>query len=86
MSQANSYISDDDLLDLADLELIGDMRIPPNMRTEFISWEQTRQPPVVLQSLPSVPEVAARKAQPTPKGRRRRKVVMGMSPIAEAPE
>ena len=90
-SQANSYISDDDLLDLADLELIGDMRIPPNMRTDLISWEQTRQPPVVLHSMPSV-LAAARKAQPTLKRRRRssplkrKKIVVGMSPIAEAPE
>ncbi|KAF6236220.1 hypothetical protein HO173_005850 [Letharia columbiana] len=87
-SQANSYISDDDLLDLAELELIGGMRIPSDMRTEFIPWEQTRQPPLVLQSLPMV----KRKAQPAPKRRRRssplkrKKVVLGMSPIAEAPE
>ncbi|KAL9072916.1 MAG: hypothetical protein Q9161_003287 [Pseudevernia consocians] len=90
-SPANSYISDDDLLDLEELELVGGMRIPSDMRTEFISWEQTRQPPLVLQSMPSVP-VLARKAQPTPKRRRRssplkrKKVVLGMSPIAEAPE
>ena len=86
-SQANSYISDDDLLDLAELELVDGMRIAPAMHTE-ISWEQTRQPPLVLHSLPAV----ARKAQPTPKKRRRssplkrKKIVMGMSPIAEAPE
>lgn len=90
-SPPNSYISDDDLLDLAELELIGGMRIPSDMRTEFISWEQTRQPPLVLHSLPSVP-VVTRKAQPTLKRRRRssplkrKKVVLGMSPIAEAPE
>ena len=83
-SQGNSYISDDDLLDLAELELVGGMRVP---RTE-ISWEQTRQPPLVLHALPAV----ARKAQPTPKKRRRssplkrKKMVLGMSPIAEAPE
>lgn len=64
------------------------MRIPTGMRTGFISWEQTRQPPLVLQSLPLV----ASKAQPAPKRRRRssplkkKKIVMGMSPIAEAPE
>ena len=86
-SQANSYISDDDLLDLAELELIGGMRIPPAMRTD-ISWEQTRQPPLVLHSLPGV----TKKAQPAPKRRRRssplkrKKIVLGMSPIAEAPE
>ena len=83
-SQGNSYISDDDLLDLAELDLVGGMRVP---RTE-ISWEQTRQPPLVLNALPAV----ARKAQPTPKKRRRssplkrKKMVLGMSPIAEAPE
>lgn len=86
-SQANSYISDDDLLDLEELELIGGMRVAPAVRAE-ISWEQTRQPPLVLHSLPAV----ARKAQPTPKKRRRssplkrKKIVLGMSPIAEAPE
>ena len=86
-AQANSHISDDDLLDLAELELIDGMRIAPGMRTE-ISWEQTRQPPLVLHSLPSV----AKKAQPIPKKRRRstplkrKKMVLGMSPIAEAPE
>ncbi|CAF9933191.1 MAG: hypothetical protein ALECFALPRED_005499 [Alectoria fallacina] len=90
-STANSYISDDDLLDLAELELVGGMRIPSDLRTQFISWEQTRQPPLVLQSLPSLP-VVTRKARPTPRRRRRssplkrRKVVVGMSPIAEAPE
>ncbi|CAF9926045.1 hypothetical protein IMSHALPRED_006854 [Imshaugia aleurites] len=86
-SKANSYISDDDLLDLAELELVGGMRIPTDMRAEFISWEQTRQPPLVLQSLP----VVTRRVQPTPKRRRssplkRKKIVLGMSPIAEAPE
>lgn len=86
-TQPNSRIPDEDLLDLAELELIDGMRIAPAMRTE-ISWEQTRQPPLVLQSLPSV----AKKAQPMLKKRRRssplkrKKMVLGMSPIAEAPE
>ena len=91
-NQASSYISDDELLDLAQLDLYNNFRIPegalPYQRQEEeISWESTKQPPLVLQSMPS-----PQKTLPVSKRRRRsspfkrRKMVQGMSPIAEAPE
>ncbi|MCJ1342534.1 hypothetical protein MMC31_000720 [Peltigera leucophlebia] len=54
----SSYISDEDLLDLEELELYEGSRVPVGMfpggldgvLTNEISWEATRQPPVVLAS------------------------------------
>lgn len=86
-NQASSHISDEDLLDLEHLELCDDVRVPSE-KTAGISWEATRQPPVVLQSVPSL----QRKGRPTPKRTRRSsplikgKTSHGMSPIVEAPE
>ena len=84
-NQASSYISDEDLLDLAQLDLCNNRRVPAGR--EEISWELTKQPPLVLHSLP-----VSQGASASPKRRRRssplkrRKMVRGMSPIAEAPE
>ena len=85
--QASSHISDEDLLDLEHLELCDDVRVTPE-KTAGISWEATRQPPLVMQSIPSPP----RKGRPVSKRSRRsspqssKKATKGMSPIVEAPE
>ena len=87
-SQASSYISDEDLLDMERLELCGDIRVPAE-KVAGISWEATKQAPVVLQSIPTYQP----KGRPIPKRRRRssplnrkKMTTVGMSPIAEAPE
>ncbi len=46
----SSYVSDDDLLSLAELELYENQRVP---RAADIPWEATRQPPVVIQMAPT---------------------------------
>ncbi|KAL2044183.1 hypothetical protein N7G274_002888 [Stereocaulon virgatum] len=87
-SAANSYISDEDLMDLSLDDLCNDTSVQTCIEPE-ISWEQTKQPPLVLQSMPTV---ARRAPPPAPKRRRktsplaRRKVTLAMSPIAEGPE
>ncbi|KAL2055689.1 hypothetical protein ABVK25_003933 [Lepraria finkii] len=87
-SAANSYIPDEDLLDLSLDDLRNDTSVPTYVEPE-ISWEETKQPPLVLQSMPMV---ARRGAPPAPKRRRRtsplarRKMTLAMSPIAESPE
>lgn len=67
---ASSFISDEDLLDLAELELYNGSRVPVGMLPDGwnalnneISWEATRQPPVVVASPPQKASCA--------KGRRR---------------
>ena len=86
-SQASSHISDEDLLDLEHLELCDDFRIPAE-KTAGISWEATKQPPVVLQSA----YTQQPKSRPSSKRRRRssplnkKKATLGMTPIAEGPE
>lgn len=85
-SQASSHISDEDLLDLAQLDLCEDVAMPGE-KTAGISWEATKQPPLVLQSVP-----VQQQMRPISKRRRRssplnkRKMVAGMSPIAEGAE
>jgi len=85
-SQASSHISDEDLLDLEQVYLCDDVRIPAE-KTAGISWEATKQPPLISHSIP-----VQQKERPIPKRRRRssplnrRKMVAGMSPIAEGPE
>ena len=86
-SQASLYISDEDFLDLDLQHLRTDSSVSTYMEPE-ISWEQTKQPPVVMQALPQV----AKKAAPVGQRRRRssplkkKKVALAMSPITEAQE
>lgn len=83
----NAYISDDDLLNLASLELYENFRIPALAKVE-ISWEATKQPPVV---------VVLQQQQPAPLSQRgtkkrkssllkRRRLVREMSVISEGSE
>ncbi|MCJ1463439.1 hypothetical protein MMC07_002046 [Pseudocyphellaria aurata] len=87
---ASSYVSDDDLLDLAELELYGDSRVPAgmvaglNQLTAVISWEATKQPPVRLPSPPLQKVQPKRRRRGSPLKRKR--PVAGLSPITEAPE
>lgn len=80
-------ISDEDLLDLGELDLCGDMRVPKgmSMETRAISWEATKQPPVVVRPTPKAPSMNGKKTKRTSAGFRRRSV-KAMSPILEAPE
>lgn len=90
-SQASSYITDEDLLDLEQLPLFNDIRIPaqyPGYAIDLADFSlQALKPPVILQTLPA-PNIAP----PIPKRRRRssplkkRKMILGMSPIAEGAE
>lgn len=81
----SSYVSDDDLLSVAELELYGNQRILPVAVVE-IPWEATVQPPVVVQA-------ASVKRRSAPSGKRRRsspwkksRPVREMSVIEEGPE
>ena len=93
---ASSHSSDEDLLDLEELELQNGMRVAtgfPLMQPRgdgCIPWEATRQPPVVIK-LDDVRKDKAR--QPKSKGRRRknsplkdRRIIIKMSPILEGQE
>ena len=96
---ASSHISDDDLLDLEELELRGGMRIAtgvPSMQAYgdgCIPWEATRQPPIVIKLDEGRREKAKANNSARPKSRRRRssplkdkRAVVKMSPIAEGQE
>ena len=80
----SSYISDEDLLDLEELELCGDVRIATGAAE--ISWSATRQPPVVVISrevhVGSRPKRKRRRSSPLKK----QKFVGKMSPIVEGEE
>ena len=86
-SHASLHIADEDFLDLDLQHLRTDSSVSTYEEPE-ISWEQTKQPPVVLQAMPQVAK------KPAPVGQRRRrssplkkkKVALAMSPITEAPE
>ena len=96
---ASSHISDEDLIDLEELELRGEMRIPtgfPVMQLRgdgCIPWEATRQPPVVIKLDEGRREKTRSGTQSKPKNRKRkstslkdRRIVVKMSPIAEGAE
>ena len=80
----SSYISDEDLLDLEELELCGDVRIATGAAE--ISWSATRQPPMVVKSqevhVGSRPKRKRRRSSPLKK----QKFVGKMSPIVEGEE
>ena len=88
--QKSSYISDEDLLDLEDLELRDNVRIPAvgvnRLGEGQISWSATRQPPVVLSSFPVAPPTGAGKKRRKSSPLKRKRLVRGMSPIAEGQE
>ena len=96
---ASSHVSDDDLLDLEELELRGGMRIAtgyPAVQLQgdgCIPWEATRQPPVVIKVDEGRRERGKTNSLSKPKSRRRRssplkdrRIVVKMSPIAEGTE
>ncbi|KAL8898108.1 MAG: hypothetical protein Q9207_006869 [Kuettlingeria erythrocarpa] len=80
-------ISDEDLLDLEELDLCGDMRVPKgtSLPAPAISWEATRQPPVVVRETPKQSNMGGKKRRKTSAAFRRRSM-KAMSPIPEAPE
>ncbi|MCJ1278108.1 hypothetical protein MMC21_005922 [Puttea exsequens] len=89
-SQASSYISDEDLLALDERELraaADGVRVIDE--EPEISWEATRQAPLVLQTLTFAQKRAAPRAQK--RGRKsqvlkRSKMQSGLSPVLEAPD
>ncbi|KAL9597934.1 MAG: hypothetical protein Q9219_004824 [cf. Caloplaca sp. 3 TL-2023] len=86
-SQPSLRISEDDLLGLEELELCGGVRVPKAMSisTPTISWEATKQPPVVLRSAPKRPSIGGRKRR-TASAPHVKRSMKAMSPIFEAPE
>ncbi|KAL8989081.1 MAG: hypothetical protein Q9169_008440, partial [Polycauliona sp. 2 TL-2023] len=84
--QPSSRISDEDLLDLEELDLCGGMRVPTGMTlgTPEIPWEATQQPPAVVFSAPRRPSVGGRKKRRRSSALKRS--MKAMSPIAEVPE
>jgi len=80
----SSYISDEDLLDLEELELCGDVRVVTGYPE--ISWSVTRQPPVVVtaQSINIVSRSKKKRRRSSPLKKER--FVGRMSPIVEGVE
>ena len=80
----SSYISDDDLLNLAELDLVENQRVLPPATVE-IPWEATRQPPVVVQaaSIRRGPSTGKRRRSSP---RKQSRPVREMSIIVEGPE
>ncbi|KAL8998484.1 MAG: hypothetical protein Q9188_006092 [Gyalolechia gomerana] len=85
-SQPSSRISDDDLLGLEELELFEGVRVPKAMSltSSTISWEATKQPPVVVRSTPKRQSAGGKKRRTSALYRKRS--MKAMSPILEAPE
>ncbi|KAI4178167.1 MAG: hypothetical protein LQ348_005670 [Seirophora lacunosa] len=80
-------ISDEDLLGLEELDLCGDLRVPneTSPAAAEISWEATKQPPVVVRPTPHRPSVGGKKRRRTSAPFHRRSL-KAMSPIPEALE
>ncbi len=82
--EKSSYISDEDLLDLEELELCGDVRVVTGYPE--ISWSVTMQPPLVIKAqcinIVARPKKKRRRSSPLKK----QKFVGKMSPIAEGME
>ncbi|KAL8782297.1 MAG: hypothetical protein Q9213_005490 [Squamulea squamosa] len=85
-NQPSSRISDEDLLDLEELDLYEGMRVPTTMSlaTTEISWESTKQPPAVVCS--SRPSISAKRKRRRSSALHRKRSMKAMSPIAEIPE
>lgn len=82
-TQPSSRISDDDLLGLEELELFDGVRVPKTL-SSTISWEATKQPPVVIRSTPKRPSTGGKRRRPSAPYRKRS--MKAMSPILEGPE
>ncbi|KAL8871404.1 MAG: hypothetical protein Q9174_002753 [Haloplaca sp. 1 TL-2023] len=84
----SSRISDEDLLSLEDLDLCGDVRVAKDkwQSAPPISWEATKQPPVVVFSAPKRPIISAKRKRRRSSGPQRRRSMKAMSPIPEMPE
>ncbi|KAL8820285.1 MAG: hypothetical protein Q9191_007548 [Dirinaria sp. TL-2023a] len=80
----SSHISDDDLLDLEELELRGDMRVVTGLPEMEISWSMTRQPPVIVREPERKPVKKSRRRRSSPLKKER--WVGKMSPIVEGQE
>ncbi|KAL8772503.1 MAG: hypothetical protein Q9203_004679 [Teloschistes exilis] len=85
-SHPSSRISEEDLLDLEELDLCGERRVLKEAATSEISWEATRQPPVIVYSTPKRPAVSAKKRRRKSSAPNRRRSLKAMSPILEMPE
>ncbi|KAL8968537.1 MAG: hypothetical protein Q9197_004825 [Variospora fuerteventurae] len=77
-------ISDEDLLGLEELDICGDLRVPnrTTSATPEISWEATKQPPVVVRPTPQRPSIGGKKRRRSLAPFRRRSL-KAMSPIPE---
>ena len=102
--QASSYITDEDLLDLATLPLYNNIRIPPELLiaatpAHEVVFSEKRRPrsrrvilPEAVQLQSSLLEVSAEPSTTSLKRRRRssplkrRKLVLGLSPVVEDAE
>ncbi|KAI4181289.1 MAG: hypothetical protein L6R41_006704 [Letrouitia leprolyta] len=80
-TQPSSRISDDDLLGLEELELFDGVRVPTS---STISWEATKQPPVIIRSTSKRPSAGGKKRRTSAPYRKRS--MKAMSPILEGPE
>ena len=84
--RSNSYVSDQDLQDLEELELWGDIRIPVGMRRDEpprfdMAWEPTTRPSLTTPSRPNIrPSRSRRRRKSSLKGP---KVLSQMTPIQE---
>ena len=85
-SLPSSRISDEDLLDLEELDLCGNMRVPIGMTSAIpeIPWEATQQPPVVVISAPRRPSIGVRRKRRRSSALKRS--IKALSPIPEIPE
>ena len=86
--QASSYIADEDLLALDERDDHDRVQIAAQEEPE-ISWEDTKQPPLVVNTRPSFTRRAPlratsrrRRSDPT----KRQKLQLSVSPIVEGPE
>ncbi|KAL8689541.1 MAG: hypothetical protein Q9218_004812 [Villophora microphyllina] len=87
-SHPSSRISDEDLLSLEELDLCGERRVPKDKSaaTPTISWEATRQPPIVVFSTPKRPAISAKRKRRRSSAPNRKRSLKAMSPIPEMPE
>lgn len=83
---ASSFVSDADLLGLAQLDLYGDMRVVPPPTT-IISWESIKQPePVKLCNGGEGKVQGKKRRRRDARLKSKRTVSEGLSTIVEAPE
>ncbi|KAI4247909.1 MAG: hypothetical protein LQ352_006062 [Teloschistes flavicans] len=85
-SHPSSRISEEDLLDLEELDLCGERRVLKEVATPTISWEATRQPPIVVFSAPKRSAVNPKRRRRKSSAPNRKRSLKAMSPILEMPE